>query len=181
MPSPRELYTELMALPEWLIGEIVDGSLHTSRLLPFREAVVHSRLLSSIGSVYDKHVGGEWLILSRMQTEVGNDVLVPDIAGWRESHVADQDDYVRVAPEWVCEVLSPEAAAWKRSKLSTYARHGVTSVWLVDAQRRVVETFALQRNELTLSGMYADSDILRAEPFPQDINLAEVWPPRAST
>jgi Uma2 family endonuclease len=176
MPSPRELYTELMALPESLIGEIVDGSLHTNRLLPFREAVVHSRLLSSIGSVHAEHLGGEWLILSRMQTEVGDDVLVPDIAGWRASNIADQDDYVRVAPEWVCEVLSPETAAWKRAKLRTYARHGVASAWLVDARRRVVETFALQRNELTLSGMYGDGDILLTEPFPHGINLAEVWP-----
>lgn len=170
-----------MALPEWLIGEIVDGALHTCRLLPFREAIVHSRFLSSIGSVYDQHMGGKWLILSRMQTEIGDDVLVPDLAGWRASHVAEQDDYVRVAPEWVCEVLSPETAAWKRAKLRTYAGHGVASVWLVDAHRRTVETFALQQDELTLCGLYADSDTLRADPFPQDINLAEVWPPLSST
>ncbi len=38
-----------------------------------------------------------------------------------------------LAPDWVCEVLSPSTAAMDRAdKLPIYARAGVEHAWLVD-------------------------------------------------
>ena len=45
-----------------------------------------------------------------------------------------------LAPDWVCEVLSPATARLDRaSKLGVYAREGVRHVWLIDPIQRLLE------------------------------------------
>ena len=39
---------------------------------------------------------------------MGEEIVVPDLAGWRRERIPDYPDtaYVTLAPDWVCEVLS---------------------------------------------------------------------------
>ena len=68
------------------------------------------------------------LILVEPELHFGNDVLVPDLAGWRRERLPTlpADAYMTLAPDWICEVLSPSTETLDRDKkLHIYAREGV--------------------------------------------------------
>ena len=68
---------------------------------------------------------GGWVILDEPELHFGNDVLVPDIAGWRRERLPNvpADAYLTLAPDWICEVLSPSTETLDRGKkLRIYAR-----------------------------------------------------------
>lgn len=49
---------------------------------------------------------------------LGEDVLVPEMAGWRRERMpvlTDEEPYFTLAPDWVAEVLSPDEALSARS------------------------------------------------------------------
>ena len=94
---------------------------------------------------------GCWVILDEPELHFGNDVLVPDLAGWRRS-VADvpAEAYMTLAPDWICEVLSESTEALDRNKkLRIYARERVAHAWLVDPLRRTLEVLALESGTWT--------------------------------
>jgi Uma2 family endonuclease len=62
-------------------------------------------------------------------------VVVPDLGGWRRERLPrlPEQAFFSIAPDWVCEVLSPSTAAMDRvKKLNIYAREAVSHVWFVD-------------------------------------------------
>ncbi|MFO0571107.1 MAG: Uma2 family endonuclease [Polyangiaceae bacterium] len=57
-----------------------------------------------------------------------------DLGGWRRTRLpaVPNAPFFTLAPDWVCEVLSPGGAKTDRAdKLPIYAREGVVHVWLV--------------------------------------------------
>ena len=111
----RATYDDLIAVPDHLVAEIIDGELFTSP----RPATPHARAGSAIGSDlfggFDGPPGGAskpggWWILDEPELHLGQDVLVPDIAGWRIERMPAIPNVVGItlAPDWVCEVISPE-------------------------------------------------------------------------
>src|SRR5262245_23509945 len=113
----RATYADLVAVPEHLIAEIIDGELITSP----RPAPPHLLACSAIGSVlFDRFNGpaggtttapGGWWILDEPELHFGDDVLVPDLAGWRRERMPALPDlaYFALAPDWACEVVSPHS------------------------------------------------------------------------
>ena len=68
------------------------------------------------------------MILDEPELHFGKDVLVPDIAGWRRERMPRLPDvaHLALAPDWLCEVLSPSTETIDRGKkLAIYAREGV--------------------------------------------------------
>jgi len=58
--------------------------------------------------------------------------------------------FISLAPDWVCEVLSPSTARWDRvKKVPVYARYGVDWVWLVDPVARTLEVLRQTRPPLS--------------------------------
>jgi Uma2 family endonuclease len=109
----------------------------------------------------------------------GNDVLVPDIAGWRRQRMPSlpTDAYLTLAPDWICEVLSPSSETLDRGKkLRIYAREGVGNAWLVDPLRRTLEVMSLEAGRWTLLGSYEGEQGVRAVPFDAiEIELGALW------
>ncbi len=152
-PRRRATYDDLIAVPDHLVAEIIDGELITSP----RPAPPHTLALSAIGSVlFDRFNGppgggaaspGGWWILDEPELHFGEDVLVPDLAGWRRERMPRLPDiaYFTVAPDWVCEVISPRSGRLDRMrKMPIYAREGVAHLWLVDPIARTVEVYRLE-------------------------------------
>ena len=56
---------------------------------------------------------GGWWIIDEPELHLGDDVLVPDIAGWRRARMPTYPEtaYFTLSPDWVCEVLSPSTRA----------------------------------------------------------------------
>ena len=105
-------YEDLIALPDNLIAEIVDGNLHGSPRPGLRHALATSVLGWTLGRPLERPDGspGGWWILGRPEVHLGDDVLVPDLAGWRHDHLPRVPDvpWMSLAPDWLCEVVSPE-------------------------------------------------------------------------
>jgi len=141
-------YDDLLALPENLVGEILNGTLHTQPRPAPRHAAASTSLSAVLGGEFDGSYSraGGWRILFEPELHLDEDVLVPDIAGWRLPRLATLPDtaWIELAPDWVCEVLSPSTAGRDRViKQAIYARENVGHLWFVDPLARTVEVFAL--------------------------------------
>jgi Uma2 family endonuclease len=106
-------------------------------------------------------------------------VLVPDIAGWRRERLDALPDtsWFELAPDWVCEVLSPSTARKDRViKQAVYAREGVGFLWFIDPLARTLEAFELQSGRWMLSAALGENDHAAVAPFAAvPFELGELW------
>jgi Uma2 family endonuclease len=163
-------YADLEALPDNVVGEIVDGELHVSPRPAILHARAASRLGSRLGAPFDEGMGGPggWIILDEPELHLlGEQVVVPDLAGWRRERMPKLEDvpYITLAPDWLCEVVSPGTARLDRvKKLPIYARAGVGYLWLVDPAERTLESYRLEAQRWVLLGTFTEGTV-RVEPF----------------
>jgi Uma2 family endonuclease len=174
-------YEDLLALPDSVVAEIVGGELHASPRPGPRHAHAATRISNRIGPPFDEGRGGPggWLILFEPELHLGPDVLVPDLAGWHRRRMPRLPDtaYFAVAPDWVCEVLSPSTTALDRAgKLASYAREGVAHAWLVDPLARTLEVLRLETGRWVILAAHAGDEVVRAEPFAEiEVELRALW------
>ena len=174
-------YDDLLALPEHVIGEIVDGELIVSPRPAPRHTVATSALGGELGPPYQGGRGGPggWWILDEPELHLGDDVVVPDLAGWRRTRMPVVPDtaYFALAPDWICEVLSPGTARLdRRQKLAVYAREGVSHAWLLDPIERTLELLRLEGRQWIIVAVYAGDEEVCAEPFEAtSLPLTRLW------
>ena len=83
----RATYQDVLDAPPNRVAEIVDGTLHMHP----RPAMLHARAKSALGwklgGPFDHDAGGPggWWIIDEPELHLGEDILVPDVAGWRRS------------------------------------------------------------------------------------------------
>lgn len=82
-----------------------------------------------------------------------------------------------LAPDWVCEVLSPSTRKLDReAKLPVYAREGVRHVWLMDPRTRTLEVFGLRDGRYEALLTHVGVAPVRAEPFDAvELDLEFIW------
>jgi Uma2 family endonuclease len=123
-------------------------------------------------------------LLFEPELHLVEDILVPDLAGWRRERMpvmTNELPYFDLAPDWVCEVLSDSTRKLDRAKkVPIYARSGVKNVWLVDPIARTLEVLRLEREKYVIMATWADDAKVRAEPFydassPIELDLAILW------
>jgi Uma2 family endonuclease len=174
-------YEDLIKVPDHLVAEILDGDLYASPRPAPRHADASSGLGGALRGPFDRGRGGPggWRILDEPELHLGRDVIVPDLAGWRRErlpHLPDEAHF-SVAPDWICEVLSPSTAALDRvKKLAAYARERVSHTWLVDPIAQTIEVLRLENARWTIVSTCAGTDVVRAEPFEAiDLDLTLLW------
>ncbi|MGQ0505964.1 MAG: Uma2 family endonuclease, partial [Myxococcaceae bacterium] len=128
-------YDAIAALPEHLVGELIAGELFLSPRPGSPHAFTASNLGYELMGPYSRgrEGPGGWWILDEPELHLREDVLVPDLAGWRQSRMSVPPRGVgfKLTPDWVCEVLSPSTVRIDRShKLHVYAQNKVPHVWL---------------------------------------------------
>ena len=179
----KATYADLAALPVWQVDEIVEGDLYASPRPASRHAVASSVLGSELLGPFQLGRGGPggWWILDEPELHLDRDVVVPDIAGWRRERLAVVEDvpHFTLAPDWICEVLSPSTARFDRvKKLGVYARAGVVNAWIVDAIGRTLEVLRRDGAQWMLVATHGGDDRVRAEPFDAvEIGLGALWLP----
>lgn len=174
-------YADLRAVPENFVAEIIAGELYA---FP-RPALPHAHAASVLGGelMGPFHRGrngpGGWFIVDEPELHFGADVLVPDIAGWRRERLPapPASAYLTLAPDWLCEVLSPSTEKVDRSKkLGIYAREGVGHVWLIDPTRQTLEVLHLTSGRWSLMAAHEADALVRAEPFAAiELELGALW------
>ena len=151
----RAGYQDVIDSPEHLIAEVVDGELYQTSRPGGPHTLAATRLVGLLHAPFSPGGGGPggWMVLFEPELHLEDDILVPDLAGWRLERmpVVPRDAYFTLVPDWVCEVLSRSTGAIDRSKkLPVYARAGVRHVWLIDALRRTLEVLRLDAGRWTV-------------------------------
>jgi Uma2 family endonuclease len=172
-PRRRATYDELREVPEHLVAEIIDGELVTSPRPSSPHALAASTIGVDVGGAFGRPPGGSaapggWWILDEPELHLGEDVLVPDLAGWRRERMPVFPDVpaFELLPDWACEVVSPSTARVDRGrKLGVYARERLPHLWLVDPLARTLEVYRLEGERWTVASTHAGDATVRAEPF----------------
>ena len=182
MTDRRWTYDDLRALSSDLKGELVDGALIVTRHSP-----PHARAASMLGGDLTglsrltptgsgPPVG--WAIREEPELHIGDDVLVPDLAGWHvERAPTSPERSVSITPDWICEVITPETEIVDRStKRSIYARAGVQTLWLLGARARTLEIFELESGAYKRLATHGGDEKVRATPFERlELDLGSFW------
>lgn len=176
----KATYDDLLEVRENDVGELVDGDLYVSPRPSSAHALASSRLGVELGGPFDRGRGGPggWIILDEPELHVVGQVVIADLAGWRRQRMPEVPDAAafELAPDWVCEVLSPSTEAFDRAKkLPVYAKAQVQHVWFVQPDVRTLEVFRLKGPTYEVVRTYVE-DKIRAEPFDEvEIELAALW------
>jgi Uma2 family endonuclease len=181
-PANREAtYEDLLRVPPPLVAEILYGQLHTHPRPAPRHAIASSALGGALFDPFGRGSGGPggWWILDEPEIHLGRHVVVPDIAGWQRQRMPALPDtaWFALAPDWVCEVLSPATAQTDRSlKLPLYAEQGVGHCWLVDPLLRTLEAYQLKEGRWVLLTTLREADPVRLPPFDAiEFGLDALW------
>jgi len=177
------LYDRLMALPEGLTGEVLNGQLHAQPRPSGPHMGVESALQIELGGPFDRGRGGPggWRILVEPEIHFVRDqeVCVPDLAGWRRARLPQlpRDQRFEVVPDWVCEILSPSTESKDRQiKMPIYARYGVGFVWLVDPLKQTLEAYELDEGDWLGLGTWGGVETVTAPPFDAvKLALRDLW------
>jgi Uma2 family endonuclease len=178
----RASYDDVRAAPEHVIAEVVDGELSLQPRPAKPHANAATVLGEELGPPFRRGRGGPggWLLLDEPELHLGEDVLVPDLAGWRRERMPVLDasePYFTLPPDWICEVLSPATMRFDRlRKMPVYARAAVAHAWLVDPMARTLEVFRREGTHWLWIGGYEGDAIVRAEPFEAfALELGALW------
>ncbi len=178
----RATYQDVLDAPPHKVAEIVDGTLHVNARPASRHARASSVLGGNIGTPYDYDPGGPggWWIIFEPELHFGEDILVPDLAGWRRERMPEYPDvvYFTLAPDWVCEVLSPSTRALDQGmKRAIYAREGIAHLWFVDPDARTLEAFELRDGHWMLLDTITGNAQVSLPPFDGiSFSLGNLWP-----
>jgi hypothetical protein len=113
-------------------------------------------------------------IFYKCYSKANNFELKKLFAGWRHERLsqAPEEPYFSIAPDWICEVLSPSTTALDRvKKMPLYAEIGVSHFWLVDPIHKTLEVYMNDHMSWKLLKTYANDDKVRAAPFVMPLNL----------
>ena len=175
-------YQDVIDAPAHMVAEIVEGALYTHPRPAMPHALASSSLGVELGSPFQKGRGGPggWWIIDEPELHLGEDILVPDVAGWRRERMPDFPDtaFVTLAPDWVCEVLSRSTRDLDRhGKRPVYAREGVRHLWFIDPEARDLEAFELRDGEWVLIATARNDDPVSIPPFEAiSFPLDALWP-----
>jgi Uma2 family endonuclease len=178
----RATYADLLKVPDRFVAELVGGVLHTSPRPAPRHAHVSATLGQDVGTPFARGRGGPggWRILDEPELHLGDDVLVPDLAGWRLETLPELPEtaYFAVRPDWICEILSPSNARFDRLvKMDRYALAGIPWAWLVDPIERYLEVYELQNGAWVKRGGALDEHDARLPPFDAvPLDVGALWP-----
>ena len=189
-PKTEATYADIEALPEHVVGEIIDGELVVSPRPRASHAVTSSTIGMDVGSAFSRKPNGPdrpggWWILDEPELHFGKQVVVPDLAGWRLERMPEVPDvaYFTLAPDWACEVISPQSGRRDRiQKARIYGQNGVQWLWLVEPLEQVVEVLHWQGERWELIDTWGgDDNAARIPPFEAvAVELERWWLPMRS-
>ena len=178
----RATYQDVLDAPPHKVAEVIAGRLHAHPRPASRHAWASSGIGAKISPPFNYGDGGPggWWIVFEPELHLAEDIVVPDLAGWRRETMPEYPDaaYFTTAPDWVCEVLSPSTRRLDLSeKRALYAREGVRHLWFVDPDARTLEAFELRDEQWLLLATLADHAPVSLPPFDAiTFPLDALWP-----
>lgn len=178
----RATYADIEAAPSHLVAEIIDGTLYTHPRPSPRHGATAAALGARLGDRFQfgNDGPGGWVFVVEPEIKFGDNLLVPDIAGWRRERLKayPKKNYFTTTPDWLCEILSGSTEKRDRTlKMRVYAGAGVPHMWLIDPRLQILEAYEIQDRRWMKIGDWNSDDAVRAPPFDAiSFSLADLWP-----
>ena len=184
-------YRDVLNAPKGVTTEIIDGELYMQARPTERHSQALMGMIESLRPSFERGKGGPggWWIRAEPQVSFEDRdwrTLVPDLAGWRRERLpvlprrwAD----LTVAPDWVCEILSPSTMRLDRTqKMAIYAEAGIAHLWMADPLACTLEIFELIDGRWTLTAAHGGKPEISAAPFDTvPLTLGDLWLPEEET
>ena len=164
-----------------MVAEIINGELRLSSRPGGPATAVASNVMGELFQRFKRgpYGPGGWVFLIEPELHFGDEVVVPDLAGWRVERLPVVPDaaFITLAPDWICEVLSRSTERTDRAeKLPLYASVGVGHAWLVHPRRRTLEVFRAHEQKWLVLAVHKDDERARIEPFDAiELDLSLLW------
>jgi len=180
----RATFEDLAALGD-VRAELIDGAIvHLPPPLP-EHGLAQRALGRFVGGPFHDDDGrggpGGWWILPEVEIELSREIVRPDMAGWRRARMPSPWGLrpIRVAPDWIAEVLSPSNERHDRMfKADLYARGGVAFYWMIDPAERLLEAFEAREGQWLRIGGWGAGSAARIPPFEAiELELDRLFPP----
>lgn len=94
--AKKTTYEDLYGVPENMIGQIVDGELIVSPRPARKHGFVATALSGEITPPYQVGRGGGpggWVFIAKPEIGIGEDILVPDLAGWKAERFLWEEEH----------------------------------------------------------------------------------------
>jgi len=161
-------------MPEDPRAEVIDGEIVQKAAPSAEHSDAQSALLTWVRRRFGRggggpHRPGGWWILVEVEIEIeAHEVYRPDVAGWRRERVPERPRGrpVRMAPDWVCEVLSRSNARNDLvKKFRAYHRARVGHYWIVDPDDETLVVYRWNEGGYLAVLTANKGETVRAEPF----------------
>lgn len=185
---PRATYRDILALPEHVTAELIDGELFVMPRPRVRHAAALIAMVSDLRDAFGRRKPrsgpGGWVILAELELHLGQPdpaelTLVPDMAGWRRERMSEPPETAAIdlAPDWICEVLSPGTEGHDRiRKMDWYGRSGVRWAWLVNPEQRSIEVYEHDGKNWVFHLGAVGAAPVRLQPFEAvEFDVSEWW------
>jgi Uma2 family endonuclease len=177
----RASYADVLAAPAHMVAEVIGGDLRLSPRPSAAHAAVSSALGDELGPPFKRGRGGPggWIILDEPELHLADDIVVPELAGWRRERMPSVPDeaFITMAPDWICENHSPSTEKTDRAeKLGIYGGAGVAHAWLINPRARTLEVLRRQGAHWLQLAVHKDDERVRAEPFDAiELSVGSLW------
>ncbi len=165
----KSTYTaeDYMKLPEGAPYELINGKLTFMPSPKYPHQDASGNLFAVLWFFVKKHKLG---IVSHAPMDVHLDkknIVQPDILFLSNERMDRRKDWIYGAPDLMVEILSKGTKKKdQQTKLALYEKHGVLEYWLVDTDKRTVETYIAKEGKLIKNALLSVGDELAAEVVP---------------
>ncbi|WP_434045767.1 Uma2 family endonuclease [Sorangium cellulosum] len=172
-PGPATAADLLAIAEEQRFHEIVDGELVQKAVPSFEHGDAQSAIVAHVKAPFQRRPGGRWpggwWFATEVEVELTPDqVYRPDVVGWRRERSPERPSGspVRLRPDWVCEVLSPENARNDTvKKMRVYQRCQLPHYWIVDPREETLTVYRWTAEGYLVALRAERGERVRAEPF----------------
>lgn len=107
----------------------------------------------------------DWCILDQQKIQIKQHSLLPDLAGWQQENL-EEEDVIECVPDWIGEVLSSSAKENdEHFKMPLYAELGVKYFWLINPNWHTLQAYQLDNENWRLIASYKDDETVSEAPF----------------
>jgi Uma2 family endonuclease len=179
----RATYQDVLDTPPHQVAEILNGVLHASPRPSLSCRNIASVIAGELYLPFRRGIKGpgQWALFVEPELRLGADpdIVIPDVAAWqrdRMPRIPTRNPAIYLAPDWVCEVVSPSTEAIDRQKMDIYARESVGHLWLIDPRTRTLEVYRSEAGRFRRTGAWEGEVSVRAAPFSAvELELGVLW------
>jgi len=150
--------------------ELINGEIVKRPMARFEHGQVQGNLREELGELRRHGNSGGWWFATEVSVKY-NEHQMPchDIAGWRKERVVQKPSgVVSIAPDWVCEIVSPGHISRDTVKILNILKDNqVPYYWIIDPEEKALTVYQFVEDGYKVIASIQEQSKIRLEPFPE--------------